>query len=83
MGEKYVQDFAPIFSWVGPGAAGAAAGAAGRILRSQPNLGTKYVARTLSAIMPQDHFRAPPDPKKGNGMTKIRKSVKNLLGLPK
>ena len=33
--------------------------------------------------MAQDHFKTPPDPKKGNGMTTNPKNKNNLLELAK
>ena len=40
--------------------------------------------KTGKRYMAQDHFKTPPDPKKGNGMTKNRqKRNKNLLELAK
>ena len=37
--------------------------------------------KTGRSPMAQDHFKTPPDPKKGHGMTKIHKKVGNLLEL--
>ena len=34
--------------------------------------------KTGRSPMAQDHFKTPPDPKKGNGMTKNQKEKKNL-----
>ena len=39
--------------------------------------------KTGKRYMAQDHFKTLSGPKKGNGMTKIRKKVKNLLELAK
>ena len=39
--------------------------------------------KTGRSPMAQDHFKTPPDPKKGHGMTQIRKKIKNLLELAK
>ena len=39
--------------------------------------------KTGRSPMAQDHFKTPPDPKKGHGMTKISKKVKNILELAK
>ena len=39
--------------------------------------------KTGRSPMAYDHFWTPPDPKKGHGIIKIRKKIKNLLELAK